>query len=235
MDSWAGNGVAGLSEGEPGFFEANNQPVEQRMAVALEKVAQALRHHAWREGTRDGVTPAQGQILAFLRQHQGATLGEVAATLGLRAATASEMVRTLEQKKLVSKSRRLDDARALELHLTASGKKLASRTIQWLDLLADVVSDLSREERSVFLRAILGLIRGMQKNGYIQQVRMCLTCQYFKPYAHDDEQRPHHCLLVDEAFGDLDLRVECPDQVSASEEKAKISWKVFANGKRRLS
>jgi hypothetical protein len=40
---------------------------------------------------------------------------------------------------------------------------------------------------------------------------MCVFCTYFRPNVHKSATAPHHCAYIDKAFGDAELRVDCPD------------------------
>ena len=46
---------------------------------------------------------------------------------------------------------------------------------------------------------------------------MCCTCQYFRPYRHSEESRPHDCDFVDAPFGTASLRLDCGDHQPAVE------------------
>jgi len=56
---------------------------------------------------------------------------------------------------------------------------------------------------------------------------MCVTCRYFRPNAHDDPERPHHCAFVEAAFGDRNLRVDCLDHDPAGAEVTEELWSAF--------
>ena len=55
------------------------------------------------------------------------------------------------------------------------------------------------------------MIRTLQEKGRIPVARMCVSCRFFQPFRHDNPARPHHCAFVDAAFGDEELRLDCPD------------------------
>jgi hypothetical protein len=40
---------------------------------------------------------------------------------------------------------------------------------------------------------------------------------------------PHHCDYLDAAFGDRDLRLDCPEQVDAAPEQRDLAWRRFAS------
>ena len=210
------------------YFDQHNDSLEQRIAIGLAKLGTALRHQAWRQGSPKGLTPTQGQILTFLSSRPGATLAEVSEALAVRPATASGAVATLETKSLVKKTRRPGDARVLSLSLTAEGLQVAAETIQWPTFLIEAIGDLSDNERQTFLRALVLMIRNLQRRGEIPVSRMCLSCHYFRPDVHSDSPRPHHCAFVDAPFGDADLRLECRDHEPAEEADANAAWASFS-------
>ena len=202
------------------YFDHHNDPLGQRIAEGLSKLGTALRHQAWRQASPRGLTPTQGQILTLLRSRPGATLAQVAEALAVRPATASDAVKSLEAKGLLSKTRQPGDARLLSLQLTADGERTAAEAVQWPEFLAEAVDQLDDGERRVLLRAVLRMIVALQRRGEIPVARMCVNCHHFRPRVHADPLRPHHCAYVDAPFGDTDLRVDCREHEPAPEAEA---------------
>ena len=183
------------------------------VVTGLAKLGLALRHESWRRRERSGLTPTQAEILVFLRASgdRGVRLSELASGLGVTGATASESLRALHEKGLVTKERNAGDARALAIVLTERGRDEAEREAVWPDLFLEAADALTGEEQAVFLRGLVAMIRSLQEQGRIPVARMCVTCTYFRPDAHDDPERPHHCAFVDAPFGDRQLRLDCDD------------------------
>jgi len=177
------------------------------VTTGLAKIGLVLRHEAWRERTDTGLTPTQSQILVLLGSRgRPATLGELAAELGVSAPTASDSVAALSKKGLISKQR----GRTLAIALTAAGRRESERASRWPDVLLEAVEALSLEEQGVFLRGLTKMIGVLQDQGRIPVARMCATCTFFRPNVHDPEW-PHHCAFADVAFGDRHLRLDCAD------------------------
>lgn len=198
--------------------------LDRHIGIALAKLSSALRNHAWQDGLARGLTPTQGQILAVLEGRPAASLGEVAEILGVRAATASDAVGSLVEKGFVTKDRDAADRRILRLALTARGRSVAREAAQWPDFLGATVESLSAEDQRSFLRVLLGIIRQLQASGRIPVARMCIDCKYFRPFVHDDPAKPHHCAFVDSPFGELALRIECPDHQTAPPDRQAAAW-----------
>ena len=203
--------------------------VVDHITVGLSKVAAALRSQAWEGGTARNLTPTQGQILGLLadRADKALRLNDVARELCLTAATASDAVITLVDKKLVKKARSAEDQRALVLTLTAAGRREAQGATGWAEVVRAGVTSLTPDEQAVFLRGLMKVIHSLQEQGAISAVRMCANCTYFKPYAHVDAARPHHCGFINKAIGEGQLRLDCPDFIPGSEAEQRRRWQEF--------
>jgi hypothetical protein len=57
--------------------------------------------------------------------------------------------------------------------------------------------------------------------------QMCVTCRFFRPYAHPGAAAPHHCALVDAPFGDAQIRLDCPEHQAAPAQVAESAWAAF--------
>jgi DNA-binding MarR family transcriptional regulator len=206
--------------------------VVDHITIGLSKVAAALRSQAWEGGTARRLTPTQGQILALLAERAGepVRLNQVAAELCMTAATASDAVATLEQKRLVTKSRSSDDHRALTIALTAAGRREAQRTMGWTDVVRAGVAGMTPGEQAVFLRGLTKIIRSLQEQGVISIARQCVGCFYFQPYVHADAAKPHHCGFVNKPMGEGQLRLDCPDFIPGSEAEQADRWRQFLDG-----
>jgi DNA-binding MarR family transcriptional regulator len=197
-------------------FDTINQPLEQRLITGLYKLGLALRHQAWQGAESQGLTPTQGQILAVLqlRSRDAIRLSEVAESLAVSAATASDAVGALVKKGLVTRTQATDDRRAVALRLTPEGELQAAQAAKWPDFLLTAVDELSPDEQLIFFRGLTKIIFRLQQQDRIPLARMCLTCEYFREDVYDDRARPHHCQLVNAPLGELDFRLDCPEHLS---------------------
>jgi len=203
-----------------------SQSLPARVATGLAKIGLALRHKAEREGNARGLSPLQGQVLAVLAARPGVTLGELGAIVGVRPSTLSECVSSIVGRGLVVRRRRSDDARALELALTARGGREAVRASEWTDFLAAAVHSLPADEQAVMLRALTRMIASLEAQGQIPASRMCATCVHFRPGAHAGSDRPHHCAFIDAPIAAADLRLDCPDHDPAPPEHRERSLRL---------
>jgi DNA-binding MarR family transcriptional regulator len=216
-------------------FDASSGPIDRRVMTALAKVGMAMRHSSWAGASDRGLTVTQTQILtALLRASSvGVRPTTIAHDLAVTVPTISDAVEALARKGLVRRAREAADRRARPAALTARGRREASRVSDWPDTLLEAASVLEPREQAVLLRGLLKMIRALLERGQVPAARMCLTCWFFRPNAHADAQRPHHCARVDVAFGDRQLRPDCPDHVPAPDDVAQRAWEAFLDTGRR--
>jgi DNA-binding MarR family transcriptional regulator len=209
-------------------LEQTDLPLARKLMHALSRVQVAMRAGDWEEFGHRGLNPTQGQILVLLYQRPGGLrVSEIAEELMVSAPTVSDSVRVLANKAYVNKAKVAEDGRAVMLRLTTKGHKLVERLDSVSGTIESALSSLPETEQLQLYRTMLRVVRELQANGKIPVARMCITCRYCRPQAHKNADRPHHCALVDAAFGDRTLRSECPDHEAADRHLAAQNWEAF--------
>ena len=155
--------VAGLVGVDVAGQSAAESPAELTAAAAARRVArlfpEVYRRYHWANRVHGADLPVTRRALEVL-QHLSAsgplTVGEQAAHLGLRRNSMSELLQRLEAKGLVARIRDERDERRVLVWLTDAGRDVVSRVGQVLapDLIAQVMSTLSPEERAVVVRGV---------------------------------------------------------------------------------
>lgn len=183
--------------------------LKEQLSHGLARLAALARQDDWRAGEVEGLTPTQGDILRTLIQRQeGLRVSVLAAHLNVTQPTASDAVAALERKGLIGKLADPEDARALIVRPTRSGRALARR---WPLSFGAIVDTLTPADQVLLLGIVTRSIQALQRTGAISLQRMCLSCRHFAPNLHRDTARPHHCRFIDAPLGEGDLRVDCPD------------------------
>jgi DNA-binding MarR family transcriptional regulator len=208
------------------LFDQTSDALEQRIATGLHKIGLALRHQTWLAASAHGLSPTQGQILAALATDGPLTGSELGERLGVTLPTISDSAHALVEKGLVSKRPDERHPRASLLELTRAGRKRAMSVRSWPEFLAVAVGTLPATEKQAFLAALVKMIRALQEKGQIPLSRMCLTCVYFRPRAHDGPL-PHHCAFVDAPMADQHLRLDCGEQEEAPSTQREEAWARF--------
>ncbi len=210
------------------LFDTMTAPLGNSVATGLSRLALALKTNASQAAQPLGLSPTQTQVLALLRtQPGGYRPSQLAQTLALGAPAMSEALQPLLTRALAAQQPDPTDRRAKRIAITDAGLAVIAQAADWPEALLDTVADLSPEEQTVFYRVILKMIRNLQSAGSVPVGRLCVTCTHFRPYVHEDTDTPHHCTLVDAAFGDRHLRLDCPEQQPAPPDLAEATWQRF--------
>ena len=198
-------------------------PLPDRLVSGLSKIGLAMKSKTWRRPGRAGVGPLQVQVLTYLRScpDQAATVSTIARELAVKLPTASEVIRTLSEKRLVRRVQREADHRLVRVYLTPRGAQAGTLKTGWPEMLAAATKELTPHEQASLLAALVKLIKGLQQQGEIPIVRMCPSCQYFRPNGQKSGEALYHCQFFDASFGEESIRLDCPEHAPAAMLHAK--------------
>ncbi len=195
-------------------FDNITEPLDQRLADGLTRLATVARQLDWRAGESTGLSPTQADILRFVAsRHEGVRLTAAAAHAGIRKATASDAVTTLETKSLLRKQADATDGRAIALKATAKGRQIA---MKWPSGFRPVVEGLTESEQESLLTLVVKMIRQLQQRQLIAPQRTCVSCRFFRENSAPGTSTPHFCTFVGAPMADRHLRVDCPEHESAA-------------------
>lgn len=185
-----------------------NQRIESRIVVALERVSEAFRVLLWNESKENALSPIQIQILIFIYFHmtEKCKVGYLADEFNMSKATISDSVKVLLTKELVIKEADSTDTRSYSLSLTNEGKKLAKKASLFASSIEQPIEKLTMEQKKIMLNGLLNLIFKLNKSGIITIQRMCFTCSHYS-----NENGFHYCKLLQKQLADSDLRLDCPE------------------------
>jgi DNA-binding MarR family transcriptional regulator len=194
----------------PSPFDLNwqQESLEGKIVVALERLAEVFRVLAWEVSKESGLSPIQIQILIFCLFHEQhmATISTLAQEFHLTKATISESVSVLENRQLITKKINKADQRRYHLVLTAKGRKLATKASAFADSLVQAVEHLHPSVKEQMLMGLLKMILDLQQQGMIHPQRMCWNCRFYTIH----QQQPY-CALLHKPLHVADLRIDCPE------------------------
>jgi DNA-binding MarR family transcriptional regulator len=192
----------------------------------LTRLAAVDRTEQWRAGAEVGLNPAQMAILlrVALRPMRARDLAE---HLGVSAASVSDSMAALVAKGMVERIVDPSDARAQSVVPTPAGLDIAARLAGRPRSLDLALAGLPSRDHGALLRLLMRIIRDLQEAHAIPVQGMCLTCAHFRPFVHQDAERPHHCAFVDSAFGEANLRLDCGDHEPAGPDRAADTLRRF--------
>ena len=83
-----------------------NQKIESRIVVALERISESFRVLLWNESKENSLSPIQIQLLIFIQFHaqEKCKVGYLADEFNMTKATISDAIKSLEQKELITKN-----------------------------------------------------------------------------------------------------------------------------------
>ena len=185
-----------------------NQKVESRIVVALERISEAFRVLLWNESKENSLSPIQIQILIFVYFHsqEKCKVGYLADEFNMTKATISDSVKVLLSKDLVAKETDPIDTRSYSLSLTTKKKKIAIKASFFASSIEQPLEKLNEEQKTVMLNGLLKLIYDLNKSGIITIQRMCFTCSNYQV-----DKGVHYCKLLKSQLAERELRVDCPE------------------------
>ena len=205
-------------------------PIEHRLREGLSRLALVLRADDWNRARHVGLTPTQLAILEMLEARAGLTVKEIASHLGVSQPTATDSIAALERKTAAVRRTGEADRRSTIVVATPAGIGMlqASRAIDGET--GRAAGTLASDEQEALLVTLVRLITSLQEQQAIPIQRMCASCRYFAPFAHDDQAKPHHCRFVDAAFGQRELRIDCRDHDTADPASRAATWEAYQAG-----
>ncbi len=185
-----------------------NQKIESRIVVALERISEAFRVLLWNESKENSLSPIQIQILIFIYFHslEKCKVGYLADEFNMTKATISDSVKILLSKELVTKETDPIDTRSFSLSLTYEGKKIAKKASLFASSIEQPIEKLTQEQKTIMLNGLLKLIYDLNKSGIITIQRMCFTCSNYQL-----EKGVHYCKLLKCQLAENELRIDCPE------------------------
>jgi DNA-binding MarR family transcriptional regulator len=191
----------------------NVERTASTLATGLARVAVAV--HVAGDDVDPGLerTLAQQQILLLLsRRHEVYPLSRLSEDLGMTTQATLSSIATLVREGLLTMGPAPSYApQDVRVALTEAGRQQSPELLNWAaDLLAEL-HNLDEGGQQRLLGVVTTHIRRLQREGRIPVMKMCVTCRFFDGYAHPGSTEPHHCWLVDGAFGHLQLRLRCPE------------------------
>jgi DNA-binding MarR family transcriptional regulator len=137
-----------------------------RMLEVLEQfriIVKSIRNHYRSVEQRSGISGALLWALAQIAANPGSQVGDLARALAIHQSTASNLLRRLGSRGLVSRRRHGTDQRAVRIFATAKGLRVLKRAPQPLiGVLQQALSDLSGPTLESLHRQLKTLIAAMK-------------------------------------------------------------------------
>ena len=179
---------------------AQHRATERSLYTAVERLARALRHERQAFATTHGLTLLQVGVLEAL-SIRSLRVGDLSAELEVSQPTVSDAVGALAAKDLVQRVRSQQDARVVEVTLTADGATLIGQLPGSLS-----AGDSPRHDRGAVVEGLLHEMRALSEAGKLAANHSCFTCRFLEKDA--DGRR---CSLLEIPLAPAALRADCPE------------------------
>ena len=104
-------------------------PLEQYLPYLLNRAGARIAAAFNTEMRQVGASLQIWRVLAALREKDGRRMGDLSKTTSIEVSTLTRLVDNMEKDGLVVRRRDSDDARAVSLHVTPSGRRLTQRIV----------------------------------------------------------------------------------------------------------
>ena len=192
-------------------FDLSHQQndLDSKIVVALEKMAEVFRVLLWNEAKELKLSPIQLQILIFLNFHSAPErkVANLAKEFNMTKPTISDAVKSLIQKQMVEKEVDTSDSRSFYLNLTGKGKDTAQKVAMFSQDLQTSLRDLDTTLKEDLFSGLLKLIQNLDSRGLISRQRMCFGCRFYEGNKKDQ----HFCNFLKAPLSNHALRVDCPE------------------------
>lgn len=189
-------------------LEIQNSHIDGKIVAGFERLSQVFKVLLWEKAQKYNLSPIQIQVLLFIKNHSKnkSTVSYLAKEFNLTKATVSDTIKTLEQKKYITKEIQLSDSRSYTVALTAEGLQIVLLTQDFTDPLFDIVASKDENEKIILWKSISSIIHELNHLQLITVQNACSNCQYFS-----EENGKIHCRLMNLNLKSNDLRIDCPD------------------------
>lgn len=158
-----------------GVGEAGKSAVAQRVIVLLDRLGRLTRELQF----ANGLNPAQWEALRFIAQANkfSRTPTALAEYLGATKGTVSQTLIALENKGLITRCKKTDDRRQVELCLTDAGQTmLGSDPMQTLERASVEIAD---ELGAEMVKGLTRLLHDLQTRHQVSDFGVCQDCSLF--------------------------------------------------------
>ena len=191
----------------------------QQAALGLEQLASLVRAQSWRMDRSPSLPPTQTAVIRMLGgAPERLKARQIAERLGISPASLSDSLKALEAKGWIARETDPDDRRASLVHLSAQGRDIAKQLHDPDQGMGRLLQDLDEADVGALLRVTQLLVMQAQQQGLATGLRTCLGCRFFRPYG-GNEEKPHFCDFIHQAFGDAELRTDCAEQAPANDDQ----------------
>jgi DNA-binding MarR family transcriptional regulator len=158
-----------------GTGQSEKNAIAQRVIVLLDRIGRLTRELQF----ADGLNPAQWEALRFLAQANKYSRSPTALAgyLGATKGTVSQTLIALESKGLITRCKKTEDRRQVDLCLTEAGQAMLGKDpMQTLEYAA---GEVAHELGAEMVKGLSRLLHDLQTRNQINEFGVCQDCSLF--------------------------------------------------------
>jgi len=185
-----------------------NSSLDGKIVAGFERLSQVFRVLLWEKAKKYDLSPIQIQLLIFVKHHADSksTVSYLAKEFNLSKATISDTIKTLEQKKYITKVLNIRDSRSYTIALTAKGLEIVLLTEDFTNPLYDLVTETAENDKAVLWENINSFIHQLHVLQVINVQSTCYNCHYYA-----QENGNSYCKLMEIKLQSRDIKLDCHD------------------------
>lgn len=175
-------------------------------------IGEAVRNIFWDKSRIEHLTPVQIKTLLFINytRKDEITVGNIAKNLSCTPATASGILNSLENKKLIVRTRDQNDRRKVHLILTKNGVHALELMEDIGDELEEIIAEFTHKEQEILENLLIRITERLSEKGLIYNSDVCADCSYFSRNRFIGDAKPHYCEQLNTMLSEDDICKECP-------------------------
>lgn len=172
----------------------------------IERLSNLLRTESRQLLTSHGLQPIQLEILHYLSvcNRYSNTAKGVAEYLGQTKGTASQSIKVLERKGLITKHVDNIDKRIVHLKITSNARTLLKKTVP-APLFSNAGKLIKEQSMKQMQSALKSLLMAVQKANGLKSFGVCHTCRYNQQLNNGN----HLCRLTKEVLSSKEVQLIC--------------------------
>lgn len=158
-----------------GAGQTEKTAIAQRVIVLLDRIGRLTRELQF----ADGLNPAQWEALRFLAQANKYSRSPTALAdyLGATKGTVSQTLIALESKGLITRCKKTEDRRQVDLCLTEAGQAMLGKDP--MQTLEHAAEEVAHELGAEMVKGLSRLLHDLQTRNQINEFGVCQDCSLF--------------------------------------------------------
>ncbi len=158
-----------------GAGQTEKTAIAQRVIVLLDRIGRLTRELQF----ADGLNPAQWEALRFLAQANKYSRSPTALAdyLGATKGTVSQTLIALESKGLITRCKKTEDRRQVDLCLTEAGQAMLAKDP--MQTLENAAGEVAHELGAEMVKGLSRLLHDLQTRNQINEFGVCQDCSLF--------------------------------------------------------